>query len=146
MPVIVVGADTPIGTRLVEHFGGRDREIRAFVTDPEAGLALRRDGIKVAVGDVTDDSHVTGACLNCFSAVLVMEAATDDRLRSFARDFDAVLDSWAAAVRTANVRRVIWVGDAVPPPVPDIEVAVVSPRHPDVVGEVFRLDDSATLD
>lgn len=146
MPVIVVGADTPVGAQIVERLAGSDREVRAFVTDPGTGAVWRQRGVKVAVGDVSDDSHVSGACLNCFSAVLVMEAAIDDRERAFAADPEAVLAAWAEAATAAGVRRLIWVGDRSPPPTPGPEVAVVRPERPDLVDEVYRLDDIESLD
>jgi uncharacterized protein YbjT (DUF2867 family) len=84
MPVIVVGADTSQGRAVVEGLLEPGREVRAFVSDPDAGAELRELGVKVALGDVSDDSHVQGACTNCFTAVLVTEAARDGRERSFA--------------------------------------------------------------
>jgi putative NADH-flavin reductase len=146
MPVIVVGADTPIGERILERFAGSDRELRAFVTDPGVALTWRARGVKVAVGDVSDDSHLSGACLNCFSAVLVMTAAEDDRERAFAPSPPAVLASWAKAAAVAGVRRMIWVGDIPPPSSSGPEVAMVSPGHPDLVEEVHRLDAVSALD
>lgn len=146
MPVIVVGGDTPIGERILERFTGSDREVRAFVTDPRVALAWRDEGVKVAVGDVSDDSHLSGACLNCFTAVLVMTAAEDDRERAFAASPPAVLASWAKAADAAGVRRLIWVGDIPPPSSTRPEVAVVSPGHPDLVEEVHRLDAVSALD
>ena len=145
MPVIVVGADTNLGERIIERFVGPDREVRAFVTDPEVGLALRSRGVKVAVGDISDDSHLAGACLNCFTAVLVMEAATDDRDRGFASAPEGVLESWATAVKSAAVRRLIWVGDAPAPPTPGHEAAVVRSDSPDLVETVYALDERAAL-
>ena len=89
MPVIVVGADTPVGLSIVSALIEPDREVRAFVTDPDVSASLKAQGVKVALGDVSDPSHVGGACLNCFSAVLVTEAARDDRERAFApENFD----------------------------------------------------------
>ncbi|NNC75019.1 MAG: NAD(P)H-binding protein [Acidimicrobiia bacterium] len=109
MPVIIVGADTTYGAGLVEALCAAGTEVRAFVTDPDTAGALRRLGAKVAIGDLTDASHVGGAALNAFSAVLMTEAATDDRERSFADTFDAVLASWAEAVSEAKITRVILV-------------------------------------
>lgn len=143
MPVIVVGADTPIGNRIVEAFVDPGREVRAFVTDEDAGLRLRELGVKVALGDVSDDSHIAGAATRCFSAVLVTEAARDGRERAFARDEAQVLRAWANAV--AGVRRVIWVHDGETPPVKPDEVAVVNPEEPDVVQRVVDLDELAEL-
>lgn len=138
---MVVGADTERGRRIAERFLDPDREVRAFVTDPATAEDLKGSGAKVALGDVSDDSHLAGACLNCFSVVLVADAAHDDRTRAFAADPARVLEGWARAVDSAEVQRVIWVmsGDAAPV-VHVEEVAVVDPEDPDLVEAVFRLD------
>lgn len=146
MPVIIVGADTPIGTRIVESMVEPDREVRAFVSDPAHAERLKAIGVKVALGDVSDPSHVGGACTRCFSVVLITEAATDDRDRAFASDDQTVLDGWAEAARDARVSRVIWVTERQQlPPVDGIETAIVHPDAPDPVDEVVRLDDAATI-
>lgn len=145
MPVMVVGADTTQGGEITQRLLDPDREVRVFVTDPEVAEEWRRSGAKVALGDVSDDSHVAAACLNCFSVVLVAHAARDQRLRSFADSDDAVFRGWARAVSTAGVQRVIWVLESEPPEVTGPEVAVVDPGMPDIAGRVFRLDEAATL-
>lgn len=143
---MVVGADTERGRRITQRFLEPEREVRAFVTDPGVADDLKAGGAKVAIGDVSDDSHLAGACLNCFSVVLVADAAIDERTRSFAAAPDKVLEAWARAVDSADVRRVIWVlsgGSA--PSVSIEEVAVVDPEDPDLVEAVFRLDDARRL-
>ena len=147
MPVIVVGADTPLGTAVLERLRSRDGEIRAFVSDPETAERLRsQGGVKVALGDISDGSHVGGAATGAFSAVLVGEAATDSRERSFASTPEAVRAQWAGAVKDAGISRVIWVGEP-GPPVPGTEVAVVpTDRSPaEIADEVADLDAAATL-
>lgn len=144
MPVIVVGADTPIGMDLIQGLLEPGREVRAFVSDPEVAMNLRAAGVKVALGDVSDDSHIQGAATNCFSAVLVTEAAHDDRERSFAATPVEVLIGWAKAVSASRVTRTIWVGDEVPD-VATPEKAVVSPSVVDVVERVVALDDAARI-
>lgn len=143
MPVIVVGADTPTGTRIVDAMLDPAREIRVFVSDPDEGLRLRERGVKVALGDISDDSHLEAAATQCFSAVLITEAARDERERSFARDEAALLKSWASAV--AGVRRVIWVHDGEPPTTVVPEVAVVTPDDPDLVEKVLSLDNAREI-
>lgn len=143
MPVIVVGADTPTGSRIVDAMLDPAREIRVFVSDPDEGLRLRERGVKVALGDISDDSHLEAAATQCFSAVLVTEAARDERERSFAPDEAALLKAWASAV--AGVRRVIWVHDGEPPPTVVSEVAVVPPDDPDVVEKVVSLDNAKVI-
>lgn len=145
MPVIVVGADTPEGAVIIERLYSPDREVRVFVTDPETGLQLKERGFKVAIGDVSDESHVEAASTRCFSAVLVGGAANDERLRSFAKDSDQVLRGWAKAVSNSKVRRVIWVADGEPPDVGVSEVAQVDPADPDLADKVYKLDEVEIL-
>lgn len=144
MPVIVVGADTPIGRPIVDALLEPDREVRAFVSDIGVAEDLRRVGVKVALGDVSDPSHIGAACLNCFSAVLVTEAARDARERAFAPSPERVIQGWADAVAEAAVSRVIWVG-AGHIAVPGAEMAVLRGDEPDVAGRVAELDDAASL-
>lgn len=125
MPIIVVGADTPAGRAIVDGLLTREGEVRAFVTDPETADELRSLGVKVAVGDVSDGSHVGSASLRTFAAVLVAEAASDRRERWFAATAAEVYRGWAEGIREAGVSRLIWVGDTPPP---DIATAA-----PDVV-------------
>jgi nucleoside-diphosphate-sugar epimerase len=145
MPVIVVGADTTQGRAVVEGLIAPGREVRAFVSDIGAATELRQAGVKVALGDVSDDSHVEGAAMSCFTAVLITEAARDDRERSFATSEEQVLRGWASATSASGVTRVIWVHDGEAPRVEVKEVRTVSPDHPDLVEEVVALDDARTL-
>jgi len=110
MPVIVVGADTQIGHTIISTVCRSAAEVRAFITRDKAADHLKERGVKVALGDVSDSSHVEAAALYCFCAVLVTEAAYDGRDRAFAQHPDDVLAGWAEAARNAGVRRVIWVG------------------------------------
>ena len=95
MPVIVIGADTPTGEAVLDALLPRDGEVRAFVTDVAYGTALKDRGVKVAIGDVSDGSHVGGAAMRAFCAIAAVEAAHDERERSFAKTPDAVVAAWA---------------------------------------------------
>ena len=150
MPVIVVGADTPLGSRLVAALGGRSGEIRAFVSDEGTGASLRERGLKVAVGDVSDASHVGAAASGCFAAVLVEACAADGRVLDFAPDPASAVGGWAVAVAEAGVRRVIWVGGDPPASVrtaaPEFAAVRADLLPPgEVAAEVARLDDALTL-
>ena len=119
MPVIVVGADTPIGEAVVRAVRRSAAETRAFVSDSRAAEELRAVKVKAALGDVSDASHVEAAALHCFCAVLVAEAAEDGRERAFADSPAEVMEGWAEAVRRAGVQRAIWVGGGnLPAPLP----------------------------
>ncbi len=133
MPVMIVGADTPIGRRLAEAFA-----------DPEQAIALKAMGVKVATGDLSDFSHVAAACTRVFTAILVAEAARDGREYAFAHDSDAILKGWAKAVAEPPVSRVIWLGLDDPPTTEVAEVAAISPLlSPDEQVELaMSLDDA----
>lgn len=143
--MIVVGADTVAGESILAGLEHTEREIRVFVTDEAKARRFKSRGYKVATGDVSDDSHVEGAAYRCFSAVLVVEAADDDRERSFADTPAQVLKGWARAVADAKVRRVIWVTDEEPPETAVPEVAKVSPNDPALPSTVMALDEVSSL-
>ena len=145
VPVIVVGADTSAGQAILEGLQKPEREVRAFVSDERVGAQLKKNGFKVALGDVSDESHVETASTRCFSAILIAEAATDDRERSFAGTVEEVLDGWARAVVNSEVTRVIWVSRADHPPTPIREVARVDPDDPHLVEKVVALDDAQEI-
>ncbi|MBT8213793.1 MAG: NAD(P)H-binding protein [Acidimicrobiia bacterium] len=148
MPVIIVGADSPQGNELVAALRQDRSEVRAFITEPAAGDGLRALGAKVAIGDVTDASHVGGAALNAFSAVLLIEAATDDRERSFAGSIEEVLASWAEAVSEAGITRVILVA---PPGLDTGALTTAAPEFVrvapsgDVVAAVVAANEAASV-
>ena len=145
MPVIVVGADTEVGESIVDELSQPGREVRVFVSDEGRVDPYRSRGFKVALGDVSDDSHVWGAATRCFSAVLIAEAADDERERSFATSPRAVLEGWADAVTRAGVKRVIWVASDDPPATPGTETAVVRPDDPGLAKRVAELDDAQSI-
>ena len=143
--MIVVGADTEAGEAILAQASPTEREVRVFVTDESKAQHLKSLGYKVATGDVSDESHVEGAALRCFSAVLVAEAADDDRERSFAATSEEVLRGWARAVANAGVRRVIWVTDGETPETEVPEMASVKPDDPALPNRVIALDEAGWL-
>lgn len=145
MPVIVIGADTRAGRAILRRLHDPHRELRAFVSNEVVAGELKGEGVKVALGDVSDESHIEGASLRCFSAVLIAEAASDDRDRAFAETAEDVLAGWARAVARSKVQRVIWVTDAEPPGTAIEEVATVDPADPDLADRVAELDDAQTI-
>lgn len=149
MPTIVVGADTPLGMDVIEALVPRDGEVRAFVSDGDAASRLRDLGIKVALGDVSDGSHVGGAALNTFCAVLVPDAAFDDRERSFALSPTDVFGGWADGLREAGTQRAIWLEDSRAGDDANLIAAAVDEfatvptkgrSNAEIVGEVARLE------
>ena len=150
MPVIVVGADTLLGEAIVAALLARGGEIRAFATDPARAAVLRGRGAKVAVGDLSDGSHLAAAAYHAFTAVLVEASIEDGRPIAFAADTPGVVEAWINAIRDSGVQRAIWVGD--PPPsaaggaAP--ETAVVrsdGKSDQEIAQEVADLNDRARL-
>ena len=149
MPVIVIGADTSIGEAILTALRDRDGEIRAFVSDETVAEALRRTEVKVALGDLSDSSHVEGACTNVFCAVLVTAAVHDGRELAFGAPAETMA-GWAAALRRSRVSRALWVGDS-----PDEltrgsapEVAVIPTEGlplSELAARVAQLDDALEI-
>jgi nucleoside-diphosphate-sugar epimerase len=146
MPVIVVGADHPLGEVIARKLAAPDREVRAFISSPDSHGPLRSLGIKVAIGDLSDESHVEAAATSCFTAVFVEPALDDGRELAFA-DPDAAARGWAQAAAGARVQRVIWVGSSAPPiKVAEMAAVTIASRSPDEIAEeVAMLDDLAQL-
>jgi putative NADH-flavin reductase len=145
MPVIVIGADTAPGREVVAALAGRDGEVRAFVTDRRAAPGLRHLGAKVAIGDVSDGSHVGAAAIGCYTAVVIASAAEDERERSFATRVAEVHAAWAEALEDANISRVIWVGGDPPPAAISkltADLTTVDPARDTLAAEVQKLDEA----
>lgn len=135
-----------MGEVIARKLAAPDREVRAFISSPDSHGPLRSLGIKVAIGDLSDESHVEAAATSCFTAVFVEPALGDGRELAFAAP-DAAARGWAAAAAGARVHRVIWVGRSAPP-IKGAEMAAVAvdSRSPDeIADEVAMLDDLAQL-
>ncbi len=119
MPVIVVGADTTWGAAVVPALQPASGEVRVFVSDTAVGDRYRSSA-KVAIGDLSDGSHVGGAAIGAFCAVVMATAAHDDRERGFAATAAAVFAQWADGLKDAAISRIIVVGslDEIPNPDP----------------------------
>ena len=145
MPVIVVGADTPSGEAILDGLIGPNREIRVFVSDEQAASRMKDQGFKVALGDVSDESHIEAAATQCFTAILIGEAAMDTRERAFIDEPSDILAAWSRASSSSGVTRVIWVIDGEPPKTETREVAKVDPADPKLVDTVVQLDDAQVI-
>jgi uncharacterized protein YbjT (DUF2867 family) len=146
MPLLVVGADHPIGEAIVRRTVAPDREVRAFVSDPEVGGRLKKLGVKVAAGDLSDEGHIAAAATRCFAIAFVLDAIFDGRDLAFA-PAGSVPSLWARAAEAANVQRVIWIGDDAPQvSVSEVATVVTAGRtSQEVAEEVAAIDDRASL-
>ena len=117
MPVIVIGADTELGHAIVPALQPASGEIRLFASDA-AAVARYRPFAKVAVGDISDGTHVGGAAIGAFCAIVIAGAAHDDRERHFAASPVELFAQWADGLGDAGISRVIVVGAATELPDP----------------------------
>ncbi|HLE38588.1 MAG TPA: NAD(P)H-binding protein [Acidimicrobiia bacterium] len=148
MPVIVIGGDTPAGRAIVHRLTERAGEVRAFVSSADEAATQRSRGVKVAVGDLSDDSHVRAAAAGAFCAVLITEATTDGRELAFAAPGEVVA-GWLRAAEEARVTRVIVVGGlpgTAPAGISEIRVLpAVDMSAPDLAEAVAALDEVERL-
>ena len=100
----------------------------------------------MAIGDLSDESHVEAAATSCFTVVFVEPALGDGRELAFAAP-EAAAQGWANAATGAGVKRVIWVGGGAPPlKGPEMAAVAVDDRSPEeIADEVAFLDDLAQL-
>ena len=148
--MIVIGADTAVGAAAVEAIVPAAAEVRAFISDPRRADDLKAQGVKVALGDVSDFSHVEAAALNCFCAVLVTQAAMDGRERAFAVTRQEVWEGWATAIRNAGLQRTIWVSSddfspQLPASTPEVATVLVRGSTEDAAREIAELEDAQDL-
>lgn len=119
MPVVVTGADSPLGAAVVAAFlaaarAGDEVELRATVRDRGAVAALVAAGVRAAVSDL-DDPQRFGAVLEGAHTVVHL----DDPLATWGLLLDAAED-------TGLLRVVTVLGpDAPPPEAPDYELVVL---------------------
>jgi uncharacterized protein YbjT (DUF2867 family) len=145
MPAIVIGADTPLGGQILSALLNRGGEVRAFVSRRKAGDLLKETGAKVAVGDLSDGSHIAAAAYQAFTAILVESSLNDGRELAFAAA-EAVPALWKEALREAGVERAIWVdhsGDLdVSSSAPEVKQVMSKGRsHQELADHIADLND-----
>lgn len=128
MPVIIIGADTDVGHALIPALRPDAAELRLFASDPEA-ITSYRPYTKVAVGDISDGTHVGGAAIGAFCAIVIAAAAHDHRERYFAATPAALFAQWADGLGGAGIARVIVIGTVDELPEPDPLRQIVDDYH-----------------
>jgi uncharacterized protein YbjT (DUF2867 family) len=120
MPVVVTGADRPLGRAVTRALAAQGLEVRATVREAPAAVALRALGVPVSVGDLSDPLR--------FGAVLE-GAYTVIHLDDPAGTWEWLLD----AAEDTGIRRIVTVlpKDAVRPDPGGYELIVVAGRLDD---------------
>src|SRR5918999_2470749 len=109
MPVVVAGADTPIGRALVPLLRQRGSEVRATVSDVEATDPIRALGAKTDLVQEPDDDTLRAIVDEAHTICLL---SGDLFLRS-GESYEEAIEEWTRAflraARKAKVRRVLLV-------------------------------------
>ena len=140
MPVVVTGADTPLGRAVATALVRAGVEVRATVRDRGHVAGLVALGVRTAVSDLVDPLRL-GAVLE--GAHTVVHVDGDDPLATW----DLVLD----AAEDTSVRRLVTVAppDTPPPPPGAYEVVLVRTGSlapdPALVGAVLDADRRRTV-
>jgi uncharacterized protein YbjT (DUF2867 family) len=98
VPVVVTGADTPLGAAVVDRLVGRGLDLRATVDTREQVAALVARGVRTAVSDLVDTER--------FGAV-IEGAHTVVHLRGGVASAHLGLDDVVAALPDSGVARVV---------------------------------------
>ena len=120
MPVVVTGADTPLGERVIDALCGAGLDLRATVEDRALVPDLVARGVKTAVSDLVDTERF-GAVLEDAHTVIHLRGADASQV------LDGIDDVLAAAP-DSGVRRIVTIAGLAGP----------SSTHP----ALRRLDDS----
>ncbi|MGA9597607.1 MAG: hypothetical protein WBV06_15745 [Acidimicrobiia bacterium] len=135
MPVLVIGADTDLGHAIVPALRPASGELRIFASDADA-VARYREFAKVAIGDISDGTHVGGAATGAFCAIVIAAVAHDDRERYFAATTVELFGQWADGLAEAGIARIIVVGAERELPSPDpLHKAAIEYHHVDTAGK-----------
>lgn len=96
-PVLVVGASGQLGTRVVQQLVAAGRPVRAMVRSTSRHQHLRRPGIELVVGDLTQPATLAAACRGAGAVVATANAVAPTHGSNFA----AVEDRGYAALLQA---------------------------------------------
>src|SRR5919106_3130614 len=108
MPVMVTGAQSQLGARVIEYLRSTGGQVRVYVdatvaTEDDA-TRLRVVGCKVAVGELDDEGHLEAALEQVHTVAHCWTGPLHDPTEQV--EVAAVLSS---AVLGAGVRRLVWV-------------------------------------
>lgn len=108
MPVLITGAETSLGARVIEHLRPTRGELRAYLdatvaTDDDAGR-LRSAGCKVAVGELDDEGRLESALEQVHTVAHCWTGPLHDPQSQV-----EVAATLSSAMLGAGVQRLIWV-------------------------------------
>ncbi|CAN5819838.1 hypothetical protein BH23ACT10_BH23ACT10_01000 [soil metagenome] len=108
MPVLVTGAESGLGARVLQQLRLSGGQIRAYldatVADADTAAALRATGCKVALGELDDEGHLEAALAQVHTVAHCWGGPLHDLEAQL-----NVAGTVASAALGAGVRRLVWV-------------------------------------
>ena len=96
MPVICVNPTNEIEAEIINKLSLQNQDLRLFVSNKNEENYINKLQGKKAVGDVTDDTHISTACRGAFCGVFF---ETNER------------DVFIEAINESGLKRIIWVSE-----------------------------------
>ena len=94
MPVICVNPTNEIEAEIINKLSLQNQDLRLFVSNKNEENYINKLQGKKAVGDVTDDTHISTACRGAFCGVFF---ENNER------------DIFINAINESGLKRIIWV-------------------------------------
>ena len=96
MPVICVNPTNEIEAEIINKLSLQNQDLRLFVSNKNEENYINKLQGKKAVGDVTDDTHISTACRGAFCGVFF---ENNER------------DIFINAINESGLKRIIWVSE-----------------------------------
>jgi uncharacterized protein YbjT (DUF2867 family) len=107
--ILVVGSTGQLGTAIVRKLSDRGLPVRAFVRETSNFNAIKRDGIELVFGDLSDRNSLDAACKNVDTIIATANAALPRQKRdSFKSVDDLGYANLIEAAKHAGVRHFIY--------------------------------------
>ena len=134
MPVICINPTNEIEAEIINKLSLQNQDLRLFVSNKNEENYINKLKGKKAVGDVTDDTHISTACRGAFCGVFF---ENNER------------DIFINAINESGLKRIIWVSENKPSKrVLNLDNLVYL-KHKDYIGvekEVLDIESTETVD
>ena len=96
MPVICINPTTETEAQIVNKLSLQNQDLRLFISNKINEKYIEKLNGKKAIGDISDDTHISTACRGAFCGVFFENNETD---------------IFIEAIKESGLKRVIWVSE-----------------------------------
>jgi len=96
MPVICINPTTETEAQIVNKLSLQNQDLRLFVSNKTDEKYIEKLKGKKAIGDISDDTHISTACRGAFCGVFFEKNEKD---------------TFIEAIKESGLKRVIWVSE-----------------------------------